>query len=533
MKAPIRKLRCAIYTRKSSEEGLEMQFNSLDAQREAALAYIESQKHEGWILVPDRYDDGGFSGGSMQRPGLQRLLRDVEAGRIDVVVVYKVDRLTRSLSDFARIMEVLDKAGASFVSVTQAFNTTTSMGRLTLNVLLSFAQFEREVTGERIRDKFAASKAKGMWMGGKPPLGYEPSGRSLVINESEAEHVRLIYQRFIALGSVIALEPDIRDRGVTSKKWTSAAGIAHGGYLITRGALYTILTNPLYRGMIRHKGQLFKGQHEAIIDAETWDAAQAIFAQSGDRASPTTTNDLLKDKLFDDAGNAMVGTSGKKGQRRYRYYVSAPALRGRTNEAGSLRRVRTNALDDVVLHTIAPLLEECWTKSDPLNQRVITALQRAEVSKRHLILDLQTEALRDVALIALPPSITIERQDHTVRLRAPLALARPRNTTTLIGASGTTKPRIDEALIRAITRARAWVGELETGACASIRELARRDGLCKLHTAKLLPLGFLAPDLVEMILEGRQPPRLTLTALIEEPLPVTWGEQRRRFAAFN
>lgn len=525
--------RCAIYTRTSTEEGLGQDFNSLDAQAEACAAFIKSQVSEGWVRFGEVYDDGGYSGGSMERPAFKRLLADIAAGRIDVVVVYKVDRLTRSLSDFARIMDVLDKAGASFVSVTQAFNTTTSMGRLTLNVLLSFAQFEREVTGERIRDKFAASKAKGMWMGGKPPLGYEPSGRSLVINEAEAEQVRLIYERFLALGSVIALEPDIRDRGVTSKKWTSAAGIAHGGCLITRGALYTILTNPLYRGMIRHKGQLYNGQHEAIIDAETWDAAQAIFAQSGDRASPTTTSDMLKDKLFDDAGNAMVGTSGKKGQRRYRYYVSAPALRGRTSEAGSLRRVRTNALDDIVIQTVSPLLDEWWAKSEALGQRVMAALQRAEVSKRHLILDLQTEALREVALIAPPPSITIERQDRRVRLRAPLALARPRNATTLIGANGASKPRVDEALVRAITRARTWVGELETGACASIRELARRDSLCKLHTAKLLPLGFLAPDLVEMILEGRQPPRLTLTALVVEPLPVTWAEQRCRFAAFN
>ena len=275
--------RCAIYTRTSTEEGLGQDFNSLDAQSEACGAYIKSQVGEGWTLFGKPYEDGGYSGGSIERPAFQRLLADIEARRIDVVVVYKVDRLTRSLGDFAKIMEVLDKAGASFVSVTQAFNTTTSMGRLTLNVLLSFAQFEREVTGERIRDKFAASKAKGMWMGGKPPLGYEPNGRTLTINETEAEHVRLIFGRFIALRSVITLEPELERLGVMAKQWTSAAGMAYGGHLITRGGLYTILTNPLYRGMIRHKGKVYPGQHEAIIGATTWDEAQAIFADNGER----------------------------------------------------------------------------------------------------------------------------------------------------------------------------------------------------------------------------------------------------------
>jgi site-specific DNA recombinase len=522
--------RCVIYTRTSTEEGLGQDFNSLHAQAEACAAYIKSQIGEGWLLSGKAYEDGGYSGGSMERPAFKRLLADIEARRVDVVVVYKVDRLTRSLADFAKIMEVLDKAGTSFVSVTQSFNTTTSMGRLTLNVLLSFAQFEREVTGERIRDKLAASKAKGMWMGGKPPLGYEPNGRTLAINEDEALDIRLIFERFLALRSVHELEPDIQRRGVTSKKWTSKKGLAHGGCLITRGALYAILTNPLYRGMIRHKGKLYPGQHQAIVNADTWDAAQAIFSAHGDRASPTTSSDLLKGKLFDDAGHAMVASTGHKGVRRYRYYVSSPALRGRSTAAGSLRRVAMLALDDAVLGATTPLLTAEWLPHVPEQERVSAALCRAEIGARHLTLDFHTEALNKIALMALP---AVEHLDQRTRVRSSISLARPRNATTLIGAGGLSKPRVDDALVRAITKSKDWVRKLETGEYKSILDLARMEKLCKLHTAKLLPLAFLAPDLIELILDGRQPPRLTLTALIEEPLPETWSLQRARFAEFN
>jgi len=264
MKAPVRKLRCAIYTRKSSEEGLEMEFNSLDAQREAGLAYIQSQKSEGWMLVGDRYDDGGFSGGTMERPALQRLLRDVEAGAVDVVVVYKVERLSRSLTDFARIVEVFDKHNASFVSITQQFNTTTSMGRLTLNILLSFAQFEREVIGERIRDKFAASRARGMWMGGIPPLGYDVADRKLVVNETEAELVRLIFTRFLRLGSATKLAQELRRAGHTTKSWTTQDGKHRPGKPIDKGAIYKLLGNRIYLGEAVHKGTSYPGEHAAI-----------------------------------------------------------------------------------------------------------------------------------------------------------------------------------------------------------------------------------------------------------------------------
>src|ERR1700736_669492 len=270
---PSRK-RCAIYTRKSSEEGLEQEFNSLQAQSEACEAYIRSQRHEGWVLARTRYDDGGFSGGNIERPALQRLLADIQGGRIDIIVVYKVDRLTRSLADFARLVEIFDAQGVSFVSVTQQFNTTSSMGRLTLNVLLSFAQFEREVTGERIRDKMAASKKKGMWMGGFVPLGYEVCDRRIVIDEGEAETVRYIFRRYQELGCVRLLKEDLDRRGVVSKRRTSKSGIASGGHSFSRGALYALLANPIYVGEIRHKNLCHPGQHEAILDRAIWDRTQ-------------------------------------------------------------------------------------------------------------------------------------------------------------------------------------------------------------------------------------------------------------------
>ena len=330
MKAPVRKLRCAIYTRKSSEEGLEMEFNSLDAQREAGLAYIQSQKSEGWMLVGDRYDDGGFSGGSMERPGLQRLLRDVEAGRIDVIVVSKVARLSRSLGDFARIVEVFDRHNASFVSITQQFNTTTSMGRLTLNILLSFAQFEREVIGERIREKFAASRARGMWMGGTPPLGYDVRDRKLVVNETEAELVRLVFARFLRVGSATKLAQELRRAGHTTKSWTTQDGKSRPGKPIDKGALYKLLNNRVYLGEAVHKGTSYPGEHAAIIDAATWDNVHAVLAANrvaranGTRAQ---TPALLRGLIFAPGGHAMTPSHTRKAGRLYRYYVASDAIR--------------------------------------------------------------------------------------------------------------------------------------------------------------------------------------------------------------
>jgi site-specific DNA recombinase len=321
------KLRCAIYTRKSSEEGLEQNFNSLDAQREACEAFIVSQKREGWLAIPELYDDGGFSGATIQRPAFQRLLSDVAAGQVDVVVVYKVDRLTRSLSDFAKIVETFDKHSVSFVSVTQQFNTTSSMGRLTLNILLSFAQFEREVTGERIRDKIAASKKKGLWMGGQPPLGYDVKDRKLIINEAEAKTVQSIFKRYVELKSVRLLKAELDDLGVVSKIRKASDGSRYGGKLLARGALYLMLQNRIYRGEIVHKSKSFPGEHGALIERALWDKVQAILVENRvDRDNGGTGHEpsLLAGIVFDKLGNRMSPTHANKRGVRYRYYVSRP-----------------------------------------------------------------------------------------------------------------------------------------------------------------------------------------------------------------
>jgi DNA invertase Pin-like site-specific DNA recombinase len=354
-----RTLRCAVYTRKSSEEGLEQEFNSLHAQREACEAFIRSQRHEGWACLPQAYDDGGRSGGNMERPALQQLLGEIREGKVDVVVVYKIDRLTRSLADFAKIVEIFDAKGVSFVSVTQQFNTTTSMGRLTLNVLLSFAQFEREVTGERIRDKIAASKRKGMWMGGVPPLGYAVRDRKLIIVESEAETVRHIFRRYAALGSVRLLKAELETHGIAGKRWTSASSRSWGGKPIGRGALYLILQNRIYRGEIVHKDQTYPGEHEAIIDSGLWDSVQARLAENAvERGAGTRVKNpsLLTGLLFDSEGHRMTPTHAVKNGRRYRYYVSRPLIVGARADAGL--RVPAAEIEQIVTNRIWRLLSE-------------------------------------------------------------------------------------------------------------------------------------------------------------------------------
>lgn len=330
-------IRCAIYTRKSSEEGLEQDFNSLDAQYGACSAYVASQASEGWVLLRERYDDGGISGGTLERPALQRLLTDIAAGKVDIVVVYKVDRLTRSLLDFAKLVEALDKADTAFVSITQSFNTTTSMGRLTLNMLLSFAQFEREVTAERIRDKLAASKARGMWMGGTPPLGYEPNGRSLAIVEEHADLVRMIFQLYPDLGTVRAVCDELGRRGIVKPIRLSKAGKQHGGRPFGRGELYAMLSNPIYIGRIQHKGVLHQGLHPAIIDPPVWDAVQQQLKdqRTGERHIRSASHrSLLAGKLVDGDGQPLIASHANKGAQRYRYYVSRDLQLGDKNANG-------------------------------------------------------------------------------------------------------------------------------------------------------------------------------------------------------
>src|SRR5512134_2108829 len=358
MKAPARKTRCAVYTRVSTDERLDMEFNSLDAQREAALAYIQSQKQEGWIAADDRYDDGGFSGGTMERPALQRLLRDVESGALDVIVVYKVDRLSRSLTDFARIVQVLERHNVSFVSVTQAFNTTTSMGRLTLNILLSFAQFEREVSAERTRDKIAASRRKGLWMGGTPPLGYDVVHRKLVVNETEAKLVRLIFRRFLRLGSATKLAQELKETGCTTKTWMTQDGKCRPGKPIDKGALYRILSNRVYLGEAVHKGTPYPGEHAAIIDRATWDKVHAILAENTvarSNRSRAQTPALLRGLIFAPGGHAMTPSHTRKAGKLYRYYVATEAIRRGYSEC-PVRSVPAAEVEDAVVAQVRHLL---------------------------------------------------------------------------------------------------------------------------------------------------------------------------------
>jgi Site-specific recombinases, DNA invertase Pin homologs len=370
---PIRKLRCAVYTRKSTEEGLEMEFNSLDAQREACEAYIASQKPEGWLLIPEPYDDGGFSGGTLDRPALKRLLADIEDGRIDVVVVYKIDRLSRSLMDFAKLVEVFDRGGVTFVSVTQSFNTTTSMGRLTLNILLSFAQFEREVIGERIRDKIAASRKRGMWMGGFVPLGYEVRDRKLVINDAEAATVRMIFERFVEVGSATALARALAAEGVRTRR----------GRLVDKGFLYKLLNNRVYIGDAVHKGTAYPGEHEAIITRALWDKVHGILRESPRvRAGRTraATPALLKGLIFGPTGCAMTPTHTRRGDKLYRYYVSQSVLK-RGADACPVGRVPAAEIEGAVVDQLRGLLRApevivgTWRSARP----EIDGLSEAEV----------------------------------------------------------------------------------------------------------------------------------------------------------
>ncbi|MDD1522261.1 MULTISPECIES: recombinase family protein [Bradyrhizobium] len=344
----VRKLRCAVYTRKSSEEGLDMEFNSLEAQREACEAYVASHKQEGWLLVPDQYDDGGFSGGTLERPALKRLLADIEAGKVDVVVVYKIDRLSRSLMDFSKLVEAFDRRTVTFVSVTQSFNTTTSMGRLTLNILLSFAQFEREVTGERIRDKFAASRKKGMWMGGWAPFGYEVKDRKLVINDQDAETVRWIFRRFVTLGSATLLARELKQKDVRNRY----------GQAIDKGVLYKLLNNRTYIGDAVHKRTAYPGEHSAIIERKLWDQVHAILQESPRKRAAkhrAQTPALLKGLIFDSAGVAMSPTHTRRRGKLYRYYVSQQTIKGAAAPSAAFR-VPAGEIEEIVIDQVRRVL---------------------------------------------------------------------------------------------------------------------------------------------------------------------------------
>ncbi|MDK9720425.1 MAG: recombinase family protein [Rhodospirillales bacterium] len=421
--APVRKLRCAIYTRKSSEEGLDMEFNSLDAQRESCEAYITSQKQEGWLPVPDRYDDGGFSGGNLERPGLKRLLADICAGKVNVVVVYKIDRLSRSLMDFSKLVEVFDRHGVTFVSVTQSFNTTTSMGRLTLNILLSFAQFEREVIGERIRDKFAASRKKGMWMGGNPPLGYDVVNRKLVVNQEEAKLVRHIFVRFLKIGSATLLVKELSADGYRTKSWTTQGGRERVGRPLNKNNIYKMLNNRLYLGEAVHKGTAYPGEHEAIIDIATWDKVRAVLADKAPNvragASRAATPAPLKGLIHcGHCGRAMAPSYTRKQGRLYRYYTCMKAIRSGHGEC-PVRSVAAGEIEAAIIGQVRVLLKapEIQARVERLADGIPPAEVRSALTDFNRLWDELFPAEQARILELLVEKVAVHPSDVELKLR--------------------------------------------------------------------------------------------------------------------
>lgn len=531
-----KKLRCAIYTRKSTEEGLEQEFNTLDAQRSACEAYILSQAGEGWQLVPEHYDDGGWSGGNMERPALKKLLNDISTGRIDVVVVYKVDRLTRSLMDFSRIVETFDSQEVSFVSVTQAFNTTNSMGRLTLNVLLSFAQFEREVTGERIRDKIAASKARGIWMGGNLPLGYDVEDRKLIKVEHEAEQVRHIYSRYLELGSVPELVRELDRDGIRSKSWTARNGSQHGGTRFTCGPVYYILANRIYLGEIVHKGKSHDGEHQPIISQELFDAVAAKLEShrvKRVRRKTRATTSPLTDKIFDSDGLPMRPTFGHgRGSRIYRYYTSESLLpAGRTSHGHNRggERLSATRLERILA---SALLSMFPTGVDV--DEVFAAITRVRHQDGRLKIRLAMAALSgedDSNDDVLDRAIDIDPNSAIVdgELRVSIAASAIRRGKTMV-ASGHI---VDDA------ERRNLFADLVRKSHTLLTKLNASPLAPALHGQMTVPINewsrermgiaLLAPDIQKMLLQGKVPAHINPEILVSRSLPMDWVEQRRIF----
>jgi site-specific DNA recombinase len=547
--------RCAIYTRKSSEEGLEQDYNSLHAQREACEAFIKSQAGEGWRLVKGAYDDGGFSGATIERPGLQQLLAHIRQGMVDVVVVYKVDRLTRSLADFAKMVELFDARGVSFVAVTQQFNTTTSMGRLTLNVLLSFAQFEREVIGERIRDKVAASKRKGMWMGGVAPMGYEVRDRKLVLNDDGARIVKHIFERYLKLGNVRALRNDLEARGFVSEVKVSKKGNRHGGQPFSRGALYHLLSNPIYIGEIRHKRDRHPGQHAAAISRVLWERVQERLqnqcARTGESGKTAALPSPLAGKIYDASGEILYVQGAAKGQRRYRYYVSKGLVKGEPQDADQGWRISAPEIERIVTGGVSMMLRERRAIALALEESRLETipLKSALKSAEHWNGLLQTSEKADSALVKLVERVELGREGIRISLKLPLrqtegddeisrklSLTRDfpmrlkrRGVETKIVLEGDSAPGpVDLPLLKAIARAHRWTTDLLSGRVKSIRELAKGEEMNRRSVQRLLRLGFLSPRLVEAIAEGRQPSDLTVIKLTRRiDLPTLWNAQEQ------
>lgn len=544
-----KKIKCAIYTRKSTEEGLEQDFNSLDAQREACEAYIKSQQHEGWILIEKDYNDGGFSGGTLERPAVKELFKDIEAGEVDIVVVYKVDRLTRSLMDFSKIVELFDSHNASFVSITQHFNTTTSMGRLTLNILLSFAQFEREVTGERIRDKVAASKKKGMWMGGCVPLGYERVNKKLVIEKHFANVIKIIYEKYLQFKSVCKLKAYLEESNIRSRS----------GKNFSKGNLYNILSNKTYVGLVTHKENNYKGEHEAIIDEETFENTQKLLLENRSDKNcqiQSASNSLLAGKIYDDKNNRMSPSHSNTRKRKYRYYVSLAVTKLRKGQEGSVSKIPAGEIEKFVVeeiknflqntkkvqklvkdlnvisqNEILKMIENITDFSAPKLVRAV--LEKVVVSKEWIEIKLSQnqliETLKNLANGLEPPIETKEFSEDPIIIKKDIRITTTSQVgcnTLIIPTGSNIVPMPNQHLIKVIVKSHYWNELLLTGEAKNSYDIQRLEGLNdNSYLKQVLGLRFLAPEITEAILHGTQPRDLTMAKLFSLKT-IDWQEQK-------
>ena len=514
-------VRCAIYTRVSNNQGLDQDFNSLDAQYDASQAYIRSQAHAGWTPLRAKYDDGGFSGGNTDRPALQWLLEDVRAGKVDVIVVYKVDRLTRSLADFAKLVELFDRHGVSFVSVTQQFNTTTSMGRLTLNVLLSFAQFEREVTSERIRDKISASKRKGLWVGGMVPLGYDTKDRKITVNQAEAVHIRTILRSYLKLGSLNLLMADLRKKGIVTRTRTLKAGKTIGGIPFTRGPLAHLLRNRFYIGEVVFKGEVLKGEQPAIVDPELFEAVQAKLNEQANNHKITRMKSeaLLAGRIFDDRGNLMSPSHTRKRGIKYRYYLSSSLLQGQADRSGSVCRVPAAEIEAVVARSV----RDHFRPPEPIDDRnlVNAHVARVEIQREQLTIQLAQlqKSNRQLAegdgILHVPWHKTLSTRRREILLpdSSSPEHARPIRAETRA------------TLLASIARERRWLNELTVDPMANSESIAKREKCSVRKVNMTVSLAFLAPDLVKAAIDGRLPHGVGVTRLVD--LPAEWSRQHQ------
>lgn len=559
-----RVVRCAIYTRVSTDSGLDQEFNSLDAQFDASQAYIRSQAHAGWSMVRTRYDDGGFSGGSTDRPALQQLMTDIKAGKVNVIVVYKVDRLTRSLADFAKLVELFDTYGVSFVSVTQQFNTTTSMGRLTLNVLLSFAQFEREVTSERIRDKIGASKRKGLWVGGVVPLGYHAKDRKIMLIEDEARTVQHIFRRYLELGSLNLLLADLRADGIKTKMRPLSNGRVIGGISFTRGPVAHLLRNRFYIGEVRYKGEIFPGEQPAILDRKLFDAVQAKLEQqrTNHTARRHASESMLMGLIFDDRGNRMTPTYAIKNGVRYRYYVSSNLNQGDKAKAGMLSRIPATDIEAVIIAAVRkrlgidspmhkasrPPRDKAANSLAPPSDKefIATHIVRVDVkpSQLAITLKLEREGQRgkqgDVSERQLPMPVSDDtdlvhdekRNQKIVSIAIPWSKQPSKRPREIIRPADATI-RFDKRPIRAETRVklvmaiakgRTWLEEIVVGSVTHVDQIAQREKCSVRQVNRIMTLAFLAPDLVQAAIDGRLPRGIGVESLRD--CPVEWRQQR-------